>query len=128
MRRIAKRTDTRTDTAGLRLRTEHSGNVRSCRVRRRCSHTLELSGHTGKGDRGDPRRRIVFVAVWIALLGGVLIAQSPVPAASIPILVKIGNREIEVIRSGEGSPTLALESGAGEGAERWLPLVPNWQG
>lgn len=37
--------------------------------------------------------------------------------------VSVGGRRVEVIRLGTGSPTLVLESGGGEGATEWNPVI-----
>jgi pimeloyl-ACP methyl ester carboxylesterase len=69
-------------------------------------------------------KRIGFIVVPMLFVASVLSPQSPVPEGAKPALVRVADREVEVVRSGRGAPTLVLESGAGEGAERWLPLVP----
>jgi pimeloyl-ACP methyl ester carboxylesterase len=38
--------------------------------------------------------------------------------------VMVGGRAVEVIRMGTGSPTLVLESGAGEGVSGWRRILP----
>jgi pimeloyl-ACP methyl ester carboxylesterase len=39
-------------------------------------------------------------------------------------LVSVFGREVEVVRMGEGSPTLVLESGGGESAGQWSRILP----
>jgi len=39
-------------------------------------------------------------------------------------LVSVGGRQVEVVRMGEGSPTLVLESGGGEAASQWARILP----
>lgn len=60
------------------------------------------------------------VALAISLLGAVA------PAATLAQrtdTVRVGARRVEVLRMGTGSPTLVLESGAGEGAEEWKGII-----
>lgn len=37
--------------------------------------------------------------------------------------IRVGARRVEVLRMGTGSPTLVLESGAGEGADEWKGVI-----
>ena len=39
-------------------------------------------------------------------------------------LVPVAGRQVEVVRMGEGSPTLVLESGGGEAAAQWRGVLP----
>jgi pimeloyl-ACP methyl ester carboxylesterase len=39
-------------------------------------------------------------------------------------LVSVAGRHVEVVRMGEGSPTLVLESGGGESAAQWNRILP----
>ena len=45
-------------------------------------------------------------------------------AAQQSTLVSVAGRQVEVVRMGEGSPPLVLESGAGEGASQWARILP----
>jgi pimeloyl-ACP methyl ester carboxylesterase len=59
---------------------------------------------------------------WLTLCTVVLVAT---PArAQRPTLVTVDGRQVEVVRMGVGSPTLVLESGAGEGVSAWSGVLP----
>ncbi len=45
-------------------------------------------------------------------------------AAQQATLVSVAGRQVEVVRMGEGSPTLVLESGGGEAASQWAGILP----
>jgi pimeloyl-ACP methyl ester carboxylesterase len=45
-------------------------------------------------------------------------------AAQQSTLVSVAGRQVEVVRMGEGSPTLVLESGGGEAASQWARILP----
>src|SRR6185295_10772580 len=53
----------------------------------------------------------------------VLAIRTHVVAQQAP-LVSVAGRQVEVVRMGEGSPTLVLESGAGEAASQWARILP----
>lgn len=59
-----------------------------------------------------------------ALAVSLLAAIAPtVTLAQQTDTVRVGARRVEVLRMGTGSPTLVLESGAGEGAEEWKGII-----
>lgn len=45
-------------------------------------------------------------------------------AAQQATVVSVAGRQVEVVRMGEGSPTLVLESGGGEAASQWARILP----
>lgn len=61
--------------------------------------------------------RLVLV---ISILGAVTPATT---LAQRTDAVRVGARRVEVLRMGTGSPTLVLESGAGEGADEWKGII-----
>jgi pimeloyl-ACP methyl ester carboxylesterase len=46
-------------------------------------------------------------------------------AAQQATLVPVAGRQVEVVRMGDGSPTLVLESGGGEAASQWAGILPD---
>ena len=53
-----------------------------------------------------------------------LLAFTTHAAAQQSTLVTVAGRQVEVVRMGEGSPTLVLESGGGEAASQWSRILP----
>jgi pimeloyl-ACP methyl ester carboxylesterase len=51
-------------------------------------------------------------------------ALSSAAVAQEVSLVSVGGRRVEVVRMGQGAPTLVLESGGGAGVSVWMGLLP----
>jgi pimeloyl-ACP methyl ester carboxylesterase len=69
---------------------------------------------------------LLAVVVNATIIGDSGRAQAPAsldPRTS-RLLVPVSGRQVEVVRMGEGSPTLVLESGGGESAGQWSRILP----
>ncbi|WP_353267420.1 alpha/beta fold hydrolase [Gemmatimonas sp.] len=60
------------------------------------------------------------IALALSLFGAV---APTVTLAQRTDTIRVGARRVEVLRMGTGSPTLVLESGAGEGAAQWKGII-----